>query len=250
MIKSQKLKKFKNIKHGFFNSVGGVSSGLYKSLNCGIGSKDKKINVKKNLKIVSKKFTIKKNKLVLLRQIHSNRIYCIKKIPKKKLIGDGIITNSKNIAVGILTADCAPVLFYDHKKNIIGALHAGWKGAYKKITTKMINYFKKKGSKLNELHAIIGPCISQSNYEIKENFKKKFLSQSQANKRHFKRKNNKIYFDLRGYIFQQLKNKGIKNIEIIQKDTFSPKNKFFSARRSLKNKINDYGRNISIIMIK
>ena len=250
MIKSKKLKKFKNIKHGFFNSTGGVSSGKYKSLNCGVGSKDKKINVIKNLEIVSKKINIKKNKLVLLKQIHSNKIYYIKKIPKKKLIGDGIITNSKNIAFGILTADCAPILFYDSKKNIIGAVHAGWKGAYKKIVTKMIDYLKKKGSKLNDIYTIIGPCISQRNYEIKEDFRKKFLNQSQANKRHFRRENNKIYFDLKGYIFQQLKNIGIKNIEIIKKDTFNPKNKFFSARRSLKNKIDDYGRNISIIMIK
>ena len=250
MIKSKKLKEFKNIKHGFFNSLGGVSSGQYKSLNCGIGSKDKKINVIKNLEITSKKISIKKNKLVLLRQIHSNKIYFIKKIPKKKLIGDGVITNSKNIAFGILTADCAPILFYDSKKNIIGAAHAGWKGAYKKIVAKMINYFKKKGSRLNDLIAIIGPCISQKNYEIKEDFRKKFLNQTQSNKRHFRTKNNKIYFDLKSYIFQQLKNTGIKNIEIIKKDTFSPKNKFFSARRSLKNKIDDYGRNISIIMIK
>ena len=250
MIKSQKLRKFKNIKHGFFNSVGGVSSGLYKSLNCGMGSKDKKINIINNLKIVCKKISVKQNKLVLLRQIHSNKTYYLKRIPKKKLVGDGLITNSKNVAVGILTADCAPTLFYDHKRNIIGAAHAGWKGAYKKITKKMINYFKKEGSKVNDLYAIIGPCISQSNYEIKEDFRKKFLNQSQANKRHFKEANNKIYFDLKGYIFQQLKSIGVKNIEIIKKDTFSPKNKFFSARRSLKNKIDDYGRNISIIMIK
>ena len=250
MIKSQKLRKFKNIKHGFFNSIGGVSSGLYKSLNCGIGSKDKKINIINNLKIVCKKISVKQNKLVLLRQIHSNKTYYLKKIPKKKLVGDGLITNSKNVAFGILTADCAPILFYDYKRNIIGAVHAGWKGAYKKIIKKMINYFKKKGSKVNDLYAIIGPCISQSNYEIKEDFRKKFLNQSQANKRHFRRENNKIYFDLKGYIFQQLKNIGIKNIEIIKKDTFDPKNKFFSARRSLKNKIDDYGRNISIIMIK
>ena len=250
LIKSNKLKIFKSIKHGFFNSVGGVSSGLYKSLNCGVGSKDKKINVINNLKIVSKKIGTKKNKLTLLIQVHSNKIYFLNKIPKKKLIGDGLLTNSKNMAIAILTADCAPILFYDPKKSIIGAAHAGWKGAYNKIAVKMINYFKKKGSNLNDLYVIIGPCISQNNYEIKEDFRKKFLNQSLSNKKHFKKEKNKIYFDLRGYIFQQLKNKGIKNIEIIKKDTFSPKNKFFSARRSLKNKINDYGRNISIIMIK
>ena len=249
MIKSKILKKFKIINHGFFNSSGGVSSGIYKSLNCGIGSKDKKKNILNNLKIVLKKIG-SKGKLVLLNQIHSNKIYFVNKIPKNKIVGDGLITNSKSLAIGILTADCAPIIFFDPKKNIIGAAHAGWKGAYKKISNKMINCFKKKGSKVDDLYAVVGPCISQNSYEIKENFKKKFLIQSLANKRHFKHKKNKIYFDLKGYIFQQLKNNGIKNIEIIKKDTFYRKNNFFSARRCLKNKIDDYGRNISIIMLK
>ena len=249
MIKSKKLKKFKNISHGFFNSSGGVSKGIYKSLNCGIGSKDKKKYILNNLNIVSKKIGVKK-KIVLLNQIHSKKIHFIKKLPKKKLIGDGLITNVKGLALGILTADCAPIIFFDSKKNIIGAAHSGWRGAYKNISKNMINQFKKRGSKSNDLSAIIGPCISQNNYEIKKDFKKRFLNQSFANKRHFNRKKNKIYFDLKGYIFHQLKKNGIKNIEIIKKDTFYSKNNFFSARRSLKNKINDYGRNISIIMIK
>ena len=249
MIKSKKFKKFKNINHGFFNNLGGVSSGIYKSLNCGMGSNDKKKNVIENLKIVSKKIGIKK-KLILLNQQHSNKIYFIKKIPKKKLFGDGLVTNTKHVGIGILTADCAPIFFYEPKKNIIGVAHAGWKGAYKKIVKKMINYFKKKGSKLNNIVAVIGPCISQNNYEIKNDFKIRFLNENLKNRKHFKTIRGKIYFDLKGYIFRQLKNAGINNIEIIKKDTFNPKNNFFSARRSLKKKINDYGRNISIIMIK
>ena len=249
MIKSKKLQKFKNINHGFFNSTGGISSGIYKSLNCGMGSNDKKKNVIGNLKIVSKKIGIKK-KLILLNQQHSNKIYLIKKTPKKKLFGDGLITNKKHVGIGILTADCAPILFFEPKKNIIGVVHAGWKGAYKKIVKKMIKYFKKEGSKLNNIIAVIGPCISQNNYEIKNDFKIRFLNESLKNRKHFKTIRSKIYFDLRGYIFRQLKNAGVNNIEIIKKDTFNPKNNFFSARRSLKKKINDYGRNISIIMIK
>ena len=250
MIVSKKLKKFQNIKHGFFSNLGGVSSGIYKSLNCGIGSKDKKKNVLKNLKIVSKKIGLNKDKLILLNQIHSKKIYFMSKIPKKKLTGDGLITNTKGLAIGILTADCVPVLFYDTKKNIIGAIHAGWRGIYKKIGKKMINCFKREGSKLNDVIAVIGPCISQNNYEIQNDFKKKFLDQSSDHKKYFKKVKKKIYFDLKGCIFQQLKSAGLTNIEIIKKDTFYTKNNFFSARRSLKNKINDYGRNISIIMIK
>ncbi len=249
MIKSKNLQKFKNINHGFFNNLGGVSNGIYKSLNCGIGSNDKKKNVIKNLKIVSNKIGVKK-KIILLHQLHSNKIFFINKISKKKLLGDGLITNIKNIAIGILTADCAPILFYDPKKNIIGAAHVGWKGAYKKIGKKMISNFKKKGSKLNDILAVIGPCISQRNYEVKNDFKTKFLKQNPQNMSHFKVIKNKIYFDLKGYVFNQLKKAGINNVETIKKDTFDPKNNFFSARRSLKKKNNDYGRNISIIMIK
>ena len=116
MIKSKKLQKFKNIKHGFFNNIGGVSSGIYKSLNCGIGSHDNKKNVIKNLKIVSNKIGSKK-KIILLHQLHSNKIYFVNKIPKKKLFGDGIITNATRLTIGILTADCAPILFFEPKKN-------------------------------------------------------------------------------------------------------------------------------------
>ena len=111
MIKSKNLQKFKNINHGFFDNLGGVSTGIYKSLNCGIGSHDKKKNVTKNLKIVSKKIGIKK-KIILLHQLHSDKIFFINKISKKKLLGDGLITNVKNVAIGILTADCAPILFF------------------------------------------------------------------------------------------------------------------------------------------
>ena len=249
MIESNKLKKFRDIKHGFFNRKGGVSKGIYKSLNCGIGSNDNKKNVLKNLKIVSKKIGAKK-KIVLLNQLHSSKIYFINKLSKRKLLGDGLVTNTRGIAIGILTADCAPILFFDSKKKIIGAVHSGWRGAYKKIAIKMINSFKKRGSRLSDIFAVIGPCISQKNYEVKNDFKTKFLKQSPKNKKHFKIIKRKIYFDLKGYIYKQLKNAGINNVEIIKKDTFDQKNNFFSARRSLKKKINDYGRNISIIMIK
>ena len=250
MIKSKILNQFKNIEHGFFDKKGGKSSGIYKSLNCGSGSFDKKINIKKNLNIVLNKIKYKKKNLILLNQIHSNKFYYLKKNLKKRLKGDGILTNYRQLALGILTADCAPILFYDPKKKLIGAAHAGWRGAYKKITKKIINFYLKNGSNLKDIYIVIGPCISQKNYEVKNDFKKKFVKQNLNNKKYFKSKANKIFFSLKDYLAGQLKEFGIKNIEIIKKDTFNVKNNFFSARRSLKNKNNDYGRNISIIMIK
>ena len=250
MIRSKNLRKFKQLKHGFFNSKGGVSKGIYKSLNCGPGSFDKSNLISTNLKLVLRKLKSNQKKLVLLHQVHSNKIFFINKQVKKKLIGDGLLTKNKNLAIGILTADCCPILFYDPKKNIIGAVHAGWKGAFKNIGSKMVSEFKKKGTKLEDLYVAIGPTISQNSYEVKKDFKYRFLRQKLSNRKFFKIKRNKIYFDLVGYIYNQMKKSGIKNIEIIKKDTFNPKNNFFSARRSLKNNFDDYGRNISIIMIK
>ena len=227
-----------------------MSSGIYKSLNCGPGSFDKSNLISTNLKLVLRKLKSNQKKLVLLHQVHSNKIFFINKQVKKKLIGDGLLTKNKNLAIGILTADCCPILFYDPKKNIIGAVHAGWKGAFKNIGVKMASEFKKKGTKLEDLYVAIGPTISQNSYEVKKDFKYRFLRQKLSNRKFFKIKRNKIYFDLVGYIYNQMKKSGIKNIEIIKKDTFNPKNNFFSARRSLKNNFDDYGRNISIIMIK
>ena len=246
------MQKFKNIKHGFFNKKGGVSVGIYKSLNCGIGSQDKKKNVLKNLRIVSKKITCDPKKLVLLNQTHSNKFYFIGnnfKFHKKKIKADALITNIEKVGIGILTADCAPILFYDIKKKIIGAVHAGWRGAYKKILKNIIKYLLKKGSNLNNLYFVVGPSITQRSYEVKIAFKKKFLRQDRKNKRYFKFMKNKIFFSLNDYIKGQLESMGVKNIEIIRKDTYTDKNNFFSSRRSKKNN-HDYGRNISVIMIK
>ena len=136
MIKSKKLLKIKNIKHGFFNKTGGKSKKIYKSLNCGPGSKDNPSNVKKNLKIVKKKKKISKTakNIFLLHQIHSNKfVYIDEKKFKSKPKADAVITNQKNLPIGILTADCVPILICDEKKNFIAAIHAGWKGAYKGI---------------------------------------------------------------------------------------------------------------------
>ena len=118
MIKSNKLSKFNEIKHGFFNRKGGESKGIYKSLNCGMGSLDKNKNVINNIKIVCKKIGVNQKNLITLKQVHSNKFYFIEKnkLNKNKLKGDALITNLKNIALGILTADCAPIFIYDNKK--------------------------------------------------------------------------------------------------------------------------------------
>jgi len=252
LIKSKKLSKFQQINHGFFDKKGGKSTGIYKSLNCGVGSSDSKKNVLNNLKIVCKKINCSSKNLILLNQIHSSKFYFINKnykFKKKKLNGDALITNVKKIALGVLVADCVPVLIYDKNLKIISAIHAGWKSVYKEIIKKVVKFLIKKGSNTKNLVAVIGPSISEKSYEVQKDFKDKFLKKDKQSKFFFKIRKNKTYFGLNKYVYYHLKRLGIKNLEIIKKNTFDPKNNFFSARRSIQNKENDYGRNISVIMI-
>ena len=252
MLTSNKLLKQKKIRHGFFDRSGGKSTGIYKSLNCGLGSNDKKNRVNENLNIVKRKLNIKSKNIFLLNQVHSNKIIFINKnnkFSKKKIKADAVITDQEKFPIAVLTADCVPILLYDNKKNMIAAIHAGWKGAFKNIVNKVISFMLKKGCKRNDIIAAIGPCIGKANYNVRENFKKKFLKKEKMNKKFFRNRNNIIYFDLPNYVKTQLKLNKITNIDMKNIDTFNKKNNFFSARRALKLKHDDYGRNISIIMI-
>ena len=252
MIKSKKLSRFKSVKHAFFNSLGGKSTGIYKSLNCGPGSSDDKKNIFKNLAIVKKKIKTNSNKIILLNQIHSNNFYYIDKklkLNNNKFKGDALITNRLNTPIAVLTADCAPILIFDQKNKMIAAIHAGWKGAYKGIVKKVIKFMLLKGCSANNITAVIGPCISLKNYEVKQDFIKRFIKKNVKAKIFFKKLANKNYFNLNKYITYELKSLDIKKIEVINKDTFNIKNNFFSARRSKSKNENDYGRNISVIMI-
>ena len=251
MIRSKKLSKIKNLKHGFFNKIGGTSKKIYNSLNCGPGSNDDPSNVKKNLKIVTKKISKTAKNIFLLHQIHSNKLIFIdqKSTFKSKPKADAVITNQKNIPIGILTADCVPILICDERKNFIAAIHAGWKGAYKDIITKVINFMIKKGCDPKNITAVIGPAISVANYEVKNDFKIKFIKKDKKNNKFFKVKYKKLYFDLPNFVKSCLLKNKIKNIEIMNIDTFDISNKFFSARKALKLNHDDYGRNISIIML-
>ena len=250
MFYSKKLKKFKNIKHCFFSRKGGYSKGIYKSLNCGKGSKDSKKNVYKNLNLVSKKMKIDLNRLSLMHQTHSNKVILITKKNKnlKKFNSDALITKLRGVALGVVTADCVPIILYDIKNQIIGCIHAGWKGASSGIIENTIKKFKKLNSK-NKIIASVGPCIGQKSYEVDINFYKKFLSQSKKNKIYFLKKNNvKKLFNLRKYVHDKLLKLKVK-IDHINHDTFKEKTSFFSYRRSQKLLEKDYGRCISVISL-
>ena len=252
MLNSKRLSKFSEISHSFFNKNGGVSKGIYKSLNCGVGSKDKKNNVKKNLKIVIKKICKKSKEIFLVKQTHSNKFLFLSKntkIKNRSITADAIITDKKDFPIAVLTADCVPILLFDEKRKMISVIHAGWRGAFKGVISKVINFMLKKGCDRKDIIVAIGPSITQKNYNVKLDFKNKFIKKHKKNKIFFKNRNKLIYFDLPNFIKSQLKFNKISKIDMINIDTYDKKNNFFSARRSLKLKHDDYGRNISIIMI-
>ena len=252
MFFSNKLKKFENIKHCFFSRKNGFSKGHYLSLNCGLGSGDKKENVLKNLNLVSKKIGCRSEALITLNQIHSNKVVYFENESslENKLPGDAIVTKIKNVAIGILTADCAPILLYDHTKKIIGCIHSGWKGALNGVIKNTVKKFKELNSNIDNLIAVVGPCIGKKSYEVKNDFYKKFVSQNLKYEGFFKKIDDKKYiFDLRGFINNEISNSDIKHIENIEIDTFSQKEFFYSYRRSQLNKEKDYGRCISVILM-
>ena len=246
MFYSKKLNNFKRIKHCFFSNKGGFSKGLYKSLNCGRGSKD---NVLKNLNYIAKKMLIKKDKLILMNQTHGSKVVEIKKNNyKKKINADAMITKVKGLVLSAVTADCVPIIIYDYKNNIVGCIHAGWKGAISGIIKNTVNKIKKFNSK-TEIFASIGPCIGRNSYEVDLGFYKKFLAKSKKNNRYFLNKNiNKKLFNLRKFVADKLIELEVK-IDHVNYDTFKEKNNFFSYRRSCKLKQSDYGRCISVIRL-
>jgi len=249
MFYSKKLNTFKNIKHCFFSRKGGFSKGLYKGLNCGMGSKDNKKIVKKNLGYVSQKILVKKNNLILMRQTHSNKVIEIKKNNyKNKINADAMITKLKGLALSVVTADCVPIIVYDLHNDVIGCIHAGWKGSLAGIIKNTVNKIKKLHSK-KKIFACIGPCIGKKSYEVDLIFYRKFLKKSQKYKKYFSSKNkSKKLFNLRLFVADRLIELNVK-IDHVNHDTFRDEANFFSYRRACKMKQNDYGRCLSVISL-
>ena len=247
------LKKLKSNTHlGFFTSNGGVSKGNYLSLNCSTSSEDKKGNIKKNINIALKSLGIQNKKIILINQIHSNKILLVNKKNYKNIFyGDGLITGEKNLALGVLTADCAPIFIFDIQKNFVCCLHSGWKGALLNIVAKSIKKIKNKKISNKNIKAIVGPCLGFKNFEVDKKFKLKFINKNNKYSKFFKYKNkHKDLFNLRGLINFQLKEVGIKDVYNINKDTYKNTEIFFSHRRATHLNKDTTGRMINIISLK
>ena len=252
MFYSKKLSHFSNLNHCFFSKNGGYSSGIYSSLNCGYGSKDSRRNIEKNLDYVANIMNVKKNNIILMNQTHSNKVIIIdnNNLLNKKINSDALITKLKGISLGVLTADCVPVILYDEFTNNIGCIHAGWRGVFNGIIENTLNKLKENKSQ-NKITASVGPCIGKENYEVGEEFLYRFMTQDKSNQVFFTKKNDKKYlFDIRSYVVNKLKINEVSNIDNVDVNTFKEADNFFSYRRSQQLGEPDYGRCISTICLK
>jgi len=251
MIICPKLKDIKEINHGFFTREGGVSDGLYSSLNCGPGSDDNPDNVTKNRAIVAEKIGVDADRLYTLYQCHTNEVEVIDSSSGHNATreADAMVTQEKSVALGILAADCAPVLFADSVSGTIGAAHAGWKGVIGGILENTVAEMYDLGANHHDIVATIGPCIGPDSYEISEEFKDNFLQDDPDNYQFFKitTKSGHHLFDLPGYSKNRLEKLGLKSVQWVDEDTLPQEDKFFSYRRTTLNGEKDYGRQISVI---
>ncbi|HEY8254313.1 MAG TPA: peptidoglycan editing factor PgeF [Rhizomicrobium sp.] len=241
------------IAHGFFGREGGVSHGLYASLNCGPGSKDDSAAVAENRRRVTDALA-PQTRLISLSQVHSPIIHTLAAPgPEdgKRLEGDGMVTATPGLGLGILTADCAPVLFADAGAGVIGAAHAGWKGALGGVLEATLETMEKLGALRMRISAVIGPSISQKNYEVGADFRDRFLEAGAEDERFFvpSDREGHFRFDLPGYVVYRLTQAGTGSVETLGICTYPAENGFFSFRRATHAGEPDYGRQISAIVL-
>ena len=244
--------KYLPVKHGFFCKNGGVSTGNYKSLN--FAGNDSTENIAKNYSLIAKYLNISVQDIITVKQYHSNQIIILDD-PKTQHItanyykADGLITNIKNIAISILTADCLPILLYAPDIGYIAAIHAGWKGAFNNIVINAIKSLISKGAKAENIICAMLPSICIESYEVDKKFYDNFIKQNTHNKNCFLLTNNKFFFDLRKYVKTQLISSGIKIIDDLAIDTYTNNDNYFSYRRATHNNLPDTGRHLSFIML-
>jgi len=251
-LEAASLAALPGVAHGFFGRAGGVSEGLYASLNCGPGSRDDKAAVAENRARVAA--VLGAQSLTSLAQIHSPHVHVVGADWDASLHpeGDAMVTAQSGMALGILTADCAPVLFADHQARVIGAAHAGWKGAIGGVTDATIAAMEALGAQRANIHAAIGPCISQRNYEVGFDFRDRFLEQGGLRMRKFfvpSDREGHYRFDLEGYVAARLAALGLKSVQPLGVCTYPVENGFFSFRRTTHAGEPDYGREISAILL-
>jgi YfiH family protein len=254
MIQARQLAALAGVQHRFFTRRGGVSAGLYSSLNCGYGSSDPPDNVRENRRRAAASFDLGEPDLLTVHQIHSTDVLTVAAerwtspgAPK----ADALVTDRPGVALGVLAADCAPVLFADGDAQVIGAAHAGWKGALGGVVDTTIAAMEKLGARRERVRAVIGPCIGRCSYEVGPEFPAPFVAQDAANAAFFDpaKRAGHFMFDLAGYLVHRLALAGVM-VNATGHDTLAASEDFFSYRRNTLQGVRDYGRGLSAISLR
>lgn len=252
-IEAPNLAKLPGIRHGFFTRLGGVSSGIYAGLNCGLGSADDAALVLENRRRVSAHLDGRFDGVVTLYQEHGATAFTVDQpiargaLPK----ADAVVTNTPGLVIGVLTADCVPILFADPEAKIVAAAHAGWRGAVAGIVASTIAEMERLGGKRSRIVAALGPCITQPAYEVGADFEMALTARDPAFARFLGRSatSAKAHFDLPGFVLAQLEAAQIGNIVNSAQCTHGNESLFFSFRRTTQRQEADYGRQISAIVV-
>ncbi len=241
------------IRHGFFTREGGVSTGLFASLNCSVASGDDPEKVAENRRRALAQLGLAPDRIVTCYQIHSAEVVTVERpwTHADRPRADAMVTRLKGLALGILTADCAPVLFADEEAGIIGAAHAGWRGAIGGVLEATVAAMLRQGASAARIAAAIGPCIGFASYEVGPEFPAPFLAQSPDNARFFRAAPRAQHhlFDLGSYVRSRLETAGVTRIEAVAADTLAEPTQFFSYRRSCLAGEPQYGHGLSAICL-
>ncbi|HIM41289.1 MAG TPA: peptidoglycan editing factor PgeF [Rhodospirillales bacterium] len=253
MITSQALNGKSRVRHGFFTREGGVSDGLFSSLNCGFGSGDNPDHITANRSLAMRRLGLEGDDLVTLFQVHSADVVVVDKPwkPGQAPRADAAVTRRPGIALGILSADCAPVLLADSEAGVIGAAHAGWRGALAGIVEATVEAMCVLGAERGRIGVAVGPCIQQDSYEVGAELRAEYLSASALSGDFFKPsdRDGHFMFDLPGYLGRCLDGLGLASVEGSDEDTCDDESRFFSYRRAIRRREKDYGRGLAAIFL-
>lgn len=244
-----KARMLGDVPHGFLGRAGGVSTGIYAGLNVGLGSEDERAAVLENRRRAGDAVLAGAD-IARVYQIHSPDVVTITGAidPEDPPKGDAMVTNRPGLLLGIVTADCVPVLFADAQAGVVGAAHAGWKGAITGVTDNTLAAMEALGADRARIRCAIGPCIAQKSYEVDAAFYQRFVDENPENERFFSDgKPGHYQFDIEGYVAARLAQAGVTQIECLGEDTYSQPDRFFSYRRSCHKDEPGYGRQISLI---
>ncbi len=252
MVELLKARALGDIPHGFAGRRGGVSTGLYAGLNVGLGSDDDRAAILRN-RDMARDAVLPGTHLVTVRQVHSPDVVAVTQAfaEDSRPVADALVTDRPGLLLGILTADCVPVLFADAAAGVIGAAHAGWKGAIGGVTDATIAAMEGLGARRDRMVCAIGPCIGRSSYEVTEDFADRFEEADADNGRFFSQgRPGHLQFDIGGYVAARLAGAGIGRVELLDEDTYSQPERFFSYRRACHRGEGGYGRQMAMIGLR